>query len=132
MKKSYYYPAIFHKAKEGGYFVSFAGMPGCNTQGDDFYSAYEMCIDAIGLYLEENIINDTMPDSIDPSTINHDEKDAFIVMIEFKPEEYLRQNNEHSIKKTLTIPTWLNELSIKRGLKFSQILQEALKKELGL
>lgn len=34
--------------------------------------------------------------------------------------------NNKAVKKTLTIPEWLNEAACSMGLNFSQILQEAL------
>ena len=37
-----------------------------------------------------------------------------------------------AVKKTLTIPSWLNDLAIERKINFSQVLQNALKAELGL
>ena len=46
-----FYPAVFHKAEEGGFWVSFPDIPECMTQGDDMQDAYEMAVDALGLSL---------------------------------------------------------------------------------
>lgn len=46
-----FYPALFHKAEEGGFWVSFPDLPECLTQGDDMTQAYEMAVDALGLAL---------------------------------------------------------------------------------
>ena len=35
MKNKYFYPAYFHKAEEGGFWISFPDIPECLTQGDD-------------------------------------------------------------------------------------------------
>ena len=43
------YPAIFHEAEEGGFWVTFPDFPECMTQGDDFQSAYEMAVEALEL-----------------------------------------------------------------------------------
>lgn len=43
------YPAIFHKAEEGGFWITFPDIPECMTQGDDMQQAYEMAVDALGL-----------------------------------------------------------------------------------
>lgn len=40
--------------------------------------------------------------------------------------EYRKRNNNRAVKKTLTIPEWLNETAVAMGLNFSQILQQAL------
>ena len=46
-----FYPAVFHKAEEGGFWVSFPDLPECMTQGDSMDEAYEMAVDALGLSL---------------------------------------------------------------------------------
>ena len=43
----------------------------------------------------------------------------------------ISQNNR-AVKKTLTIPAWLNDMSVKNQINFSQVLQEALMEKLGL
>jgi len=45
---------------------------------------------------------------------------------------YKRRTNSHAVKKTLSIPEWLNILAESEGINFSQVLQESLKKELGI
>ena len=44
-----FYPAIFHKAEEGGFWITFPDLPECLTQGDDMQQAYEMAVEALGL-----------------------------------------------------------------------------------
>lgn len=39
---------------------------------------------------------------------------------------YRRLMNNAAVKKTLSIPSWLNDSAIAAGLNFSQVLQEAL------
>ena len=46
-----FYPAVFHKAEEGGFWISFPDIPECLTQGDDMQQAYEMAVEALGLSL---------------------------------------------------------------------------------
>ena len=91
-----------------------------------------MAVEAIGLWLEDNIATDTMPEACDPTSVELEEGESFVALIDFQPEEYLRRISEKSVKKTLTIPSWLNQLATRRGLNFSQILQEGLKIHLGL
>lgn len=47
-------------------------------------------------------------------------------------DEYRKKHNNKSIKKTLTIPAWLNTIAEKENVNFSQVLQEALKEKLGI
>ena len=126
-----FYPAVFHKAEEGGFWVTFPDIPECMTQGDDMQEAYEMAVDSLGLSLStmeeagEPIPKASSLDAIDP-------EDGTLVIVEFGMAEYRRKNSSKAVKKTLSIPEWLNEAAIRENVNFSQILQEALMMKLGL
>ena len=47
MNKRLFYPAVFHRAEEGGFWVTFPDIPECMTQGEDMQEAYEMAADAL-------------------------------------------------------------------------------------
>lgn len=124
--KKLFYPALFHKAEEGGFWVSFPDIPECLTQGDDMTQAYEMAVEALGLALtcrEEE--KQPLPAASDP-TIIAAEPDSFLVVIEFDMLAYKKQTNSRAVKKTLSIPEWLNEAAMAMDINFSQVLQEAL------
>lgn len=120
-----FYPAIFHKAEEGGFWVSFPDIPECLTEGDSMAQAYEMAVDALGLALS-SIINDKepIPSSSEPDSITV--TDGVLVIVEFDMEAYKRRTNSKAVKKTLSIPEWLNEEATSMGINFSKVLQEAL------
>lgn len=127
-----FYPAIFHIAEEGGYWITFPDFPGCMTQGDDMSEAYEMAMDALGLELSELIENRMeLPSPSGPQTIAVAE-DGILVVVEFDYQAYLKRTSSKSIKKTLTIPEWLNEAAEKENINFSQLLQKALKEQLHI
>ncbi len=124
--KKLFYPALFHKAEEGGFWVSFPDIPECLTQGDDMTQAYEMAVEALGLALtsrEEE--KQPFPAASDPTAITP-EPDSFLVVIEFDLLAYKKQNCSRAVKKTLSIPEWLNEAAMAMDINFSQVLQEAL------
>ncbi len=124
--KKFFYPALFHKAEEGGFWISFPDIPECLTQDNDMSQAYEMAIDALGLALTcREKEQQPFPASSDPTTITL-EPDSFLVVIEFDMLAYKKRTNSRAVKKTLSIPEWLNEAAIAMDLNFSQILQEAL------
>ena len=124
--KKLFYPALFHKAQEGGFWVSFPDIPECLTQGDDMTQAYEMAVDALGLALtSREKEHQPVPTVSDPTTITP-EPDSFLVVIEFDMLAYKKRTNSRAVKKTLSIPEWLNEAAIDMDLNFSQVLQEAL------
>ena len=53
--KQYFYPAVFHTAEEGGFWVSFPDFPECLTQGDSMEEAYEMANEALGLTITDRL-----------------------------------------------------------------------------
>jgi len=57
---------------------------------------------------------------------------SFINFVDVDTAEYRRENDNRAIKKTLTIPNWLNSKAEKAGVNFSQTLQKALKQQLGI
>ena len=119
-----FYPTVFHK-EDDGFWVSFPDFPECFTEGDDMQQAYEMAIDALGLAITSR--QKEKEEIPAPSDINEIKtENGFIVVLEFDMLAYLKKNNSKAVKKTLTIPEWLNEATSAMGLNFSQVLQEAL------
>ena len=125
-----FYPAVFHK-EDDGFWVSFPDFPECLTEGDDMEQAYEMAFEALGLAITsrkeegESIPSPSPIDSIDAA-------DGILTVINFDMMEYLRKHNSKAVKKTLSIPEWLNEEALRLGLNFSQVLQEALMQKIGI
>ena len=126
MLKKMFYPAIFTPEDDGGFSVSFPDIEGCFTQGETIEEAYEMAFDALGLalsFLEDEKRVIPLPSAPNKISLNENE---FIVIIEFDMLEYQKKHNSKAVKKTLTIPQWLNEEATALGVNFSQVLQEAL------
>ena len=130
MNKLVFYPAIFHKAEDGGFWISFPDLPECLTEGNDMTQAYEMAVNALGLALtSREIENEPIPEPSAPSDIIV-EKDSFLVVVEFDILAYKKRTSPRAVKKTLSIPEWLNEEAAAIGVNFSQVLQEALMQKL--
>lgn len=126
------YPAIFtYLTDETGqyYTVEFIDLPGCITEGKTISEAFYMAQDALGLYLDDE--TNFQESTTDFSHITL-EKNQFINYVSIDMDEYRKKFNNKTMKKTLTIPVWLNTLSEKNNINFSQILQEALKNKLGI
>lgn len=121
-----FYPAIFHEAEEGGFWITFPDFPGCFSQGENMDEAYKMAVDALGLCIsdmeKEKIV---IPSATKPNDILVKEKE-FLVVVEFDLDAYRRKRKSKAVKKTLTIPEWLNEEAMALDINFSQVLQEAL------
>ena len=125
-----FYPAIFHK-EEDGFWVSFPDFPECFTEGNDMEHAYEMAADALGLAIicrEEQ--KEELPAPSKPDEVKTE--DGILVVITFDRMEYLKRHSSKAVKKTLSIPEWLNEEALRRGVNFSQVLQEALIQKISI
>ena len=119
-----FYPAIFHKEGEG-FWVTFPDFPECFTEGDNMELAYEMAVEALGLAItSRKAENQEIPTASQPDKIVIEE--GILVIVEFNMLEYCKKHNSRAVKKTLSIPEWLNEEAIAMGINFSQVLQEAL------
>ena len=129
MKKIYFYPAIF-QVEEDGYSVFVPDIPGCMTQGDTMEEALAMVQEAIGLMLE-----DATPADYPAASLPQDlvlEKDQFALMVPFDKLAYDKKYNAKAVKKTLSVPKWLDTLATEHNVNFSNILQNALMHELGV
>jgi len=127
----YIYPAIF-VPEEGKYDIEFPDLPGCSTCGDDLQDALNMAKDALALMLTD--MEDNREEIPEASLINSLDipEGAFATLISCDTMQYRRLLNNIAVKKTLTIPAWLNDAASAAGLNFSQVLKSALIRELGL
>ena len=128
----YAYTAVFTPEEKGLYSVDFPDIPGCFTCGDDIADALHMAQDVLSLTLCD--LEDDKK-SIPPASKQRDIQvtgEQFTSVIAADTEAYRRFCEEKAVKKTLTLPGWLNERAERAGINFSGILQEALKKHLHI
>lgn len=125
------FPAIFTKMNDAGsyYIVDFIDLKNCTTEGETIQEAYYMAQNAMGLFLDD-LIKFPEP-TLDFSNIKLD-KDQFISFIGIDMNDYRKKFNNKSVKKTLSIPGWLDTLAEKENINFSQLLQEAIKEKLEI
>ena len=125
----YVYPAIF-KPENEGYSITFPDLSSCFTQGEDMVDALEAAADALCLALydmEES--GKEIPAASDIKAVRAGEGEI-VTLVMCDTLEYRRYYDNKAVKKTLTIPAWLNTMAERAGLNFSQVLQSALKNEL--
>lgn len=127
----YAYPAVFKK-ESSGYSVEFPDIDGCVTCGNTLPEAVKMAEDALCLMLydyEEE--GEQIPA---PSDIRflQSQTGEIVSLVFCDTLEYRKKYDSKAVKKTLTIPAWLNTLAEKQGVNFSTVLQNALKTQLNL
>ena len=129
----YAYPAVFtYEKSEGVYYVRFPDIKNCFTDGRSVAEALEMGEDALTLMLcqmEDDGIRLPEPTDIKKIPLGENET-ATLVFAD--TDEYRRENDTRAVKKTLSIPRWLDVMAVKKGVNFSALLQKALKEELGV
>ena len=138
------YPALFLKVKDSESFtVIFPDLEGCISCGDNLNDAFKMAQDALGAYLFEYY---TKPNEIPKASrideiklkLDEEDKNYFLYNESFKNyvsidlAEYVKKSSTKTVKKTLSIPSYLNEAGIENNINFSLLLQDALKKKLKL
>lgn len=131
MKNKYLYPAIFHFADDG-ISVEFPDLPGCLTYGDDEEEAFKNAKEALELHmfgLEEDLEDIPEASHIKDIKLEENETLVFIDVWMIPVRDQLRNK---AVKKTLTIPKWLNDVATENKVNFSLVLQGALKEYLGI
>jgi predicted RNase H-like HicB family nuclease len=131
MKDVYAYPAILNYA-EDGISITFPDLPGCLPCANDTEEAIENAREALGLHLwgmEQD--GDSIPEPSEIVKLKYKKTEIPLMVEVFMPAVRERLNNRF-VKKTLSIPQWLNIEAERAGVNFSQLLQTSLKKYLRL
>lgn len=127
--KKYFYPAIFSKEKDA-YNVKFIDFENIFTFGIGFEDAYYMAQDALYNMLPE--YKDNLPEpTFDYMNIKTSDNE-FVTMVELDVAEHEKKISSKTVNTTVTMPEWLKNLADTKGLNYSKLLQESLKKELNL
>jgi predicted RNase H-like HicB family nuclease len=128
----YVYMAIFQQEDEGAFTVRFPDLPGCVTFGNGLPDAISMAEDALCLWLYDHEADGKpVPPPSPPRAITTCDDD-FVSAISVDTDFYRRFYENSAVKKTLTIPAWLNQQAEEAHINFSQILQNGLKEALEI
>jgi predicted RNase H-like HicB family nuclease len=127
----YVYPAVF-TAEEDGYSINFPDLESCYTCGDNLADGIVMAEDVLALTLYHyEKEGKSIPTPSEPKDLELNENE-FVNLIVADTIVYQKRYNTKAVKKTLTIPEWLNEMASKANINFSQLLQEALTEKLNV
>ena len=130
-KDKYIFPAILDYADDG-ISIEFPNLPGCLPCAHTTEEALKNAKEALGLHLwgmEQD--NDPIPEATPVENLRL-EPSQVVVLIEVWMPAFRESIENKAVKKTLTIPKWLNDLAERENVNFSHILQSALKNHLGI
>lgn len=117
---------------EDGISITFPDLPGCVSFGENEAEAMKFAKEVLMLHLwgmEQDGETIPQPSSLQSIKLS---KDEIPTMIEVFMPPFREKQNTRFVKKTLSIPYWLNLEAEHKGINFSRLLQNAIKKELNL
>ena len=131
MKNLYAFPAYFY-FEENGISIEFPDLPGCLPCAHSQEEAFKNAKEAMGLHLygmEQD--HEAIPEPTPVSELSPEEGGVVVMVEVFMPAFRDRMNNK-SVNRTVTLPAWLNAAALERNINFSQVLQDALKAQIGM
>lgn len=127
----YVYPALFVKEDES-IIVTFPDLEDTFTDGATMQEAFENAEDVLNLMLwnrEEEKDDIPMPSSPEQITVP---QEATLAMIKADTLAYRKLHDQKTIRRSITIPSWLDTLARERNINFSQLMQNAIRRECGI
>lgn len=122
---SYIYPAVFHPNEDGSYTITYPDLPGCITEGKDLANALHMAQDALDgwvSYAVKNGVDMALP-SASPTISLAEGEFTSLVRVDLM--------DERAVRRTVSIPKWMDDQVQETGLSLSRVLQDALKTRLN-
>ena len=124
------YPIVMSKDEK--YIVVYIPDFDAYSQGTDYAEAIEMARDAIGLMgLDYEDDGKALPTPTEISRVRSEEGDI-VTLVDIDFVEYRRKNDMRSVRRNVTLPSWLDFAAEKSGINVSAVLQKALKSELNI
>ena len=125
------YPIVMSQGAE--YIIVYVPDFDINTQGTDYADAIEMARDAIGLMgIDMEDEKEPIPCPSDMSAISKEHAEDIITLVDVDFADYRRKNDMRTVRRNVSLPSWLNAEAEKAGVNVSAILQAALKRELKI
>lgn len=131
-KDRYLYPATFDYDDDDGITVTFPDLLGCITFGTNDEEAVLMAKEAMALHLygmEKEKVDIPIP-TISKSIVT--DTSQVIVLIDAWMPPFRHEMENQAIKKTLTIPRWLDDVAKEHKVNYSHLLQDAIREHIGI
>ena len=123
------YPVVFSKLTDGGYMAYVPDLQ-INTQGEDLAEAIAMARDAIGIVgIDKEDDGKALPAA--SAQVDHN-PDDIVSLVDVDLVAYRRANERRTVRRNVSLPSWLNTAAEEAGINVSAVLQAALKQQLDL
>lgn len=122
----YIYPAIFEQNNDGSYTIIFPDLPGCISEGKSLANAIDMAQSALTQWIEYLLEEkENIPDPSQTKKLN---------ILDNQFVNFVRADirDNRAVRRTVSIPGWLDTKANDAGISLSKILQDALKTRLGV
>ena len=120
----YIYPAVFQANNDGSYTITYPDLPGCISEGKSLASAMAMAQSALKQWIGYlNDGNQEIPQASDMKSIKT-ESNEFVNLI------CADMKDKRAVKRTVSIPKWMDDRVSESGLSLSRVLQDALSQKL--
>ncbi|WP_300776053.1 type II toxin-antitoxin system HicB family antitoxin [uncultured Acetatifactor sp.] len=118
------YPAIFHPNEDGSFSITFPDLPGCISEGKSLGNAMHMAQSALTQWIEYLVDKkQPLPSASRYESLETDQGEfANLICADVK--------DSRAVKRTVSIPKWMDDKVIESGLSLSRVLQDALKERL--
>ena len=120
------YPAVFHGNEDGTYTITFPDFPGCISEGKTLGNAMVMAQSALSQWIEYlTDKKEAIPEASGMQSVEIEEGE-FVNLIRADVKD------GRAVRRTVSIPKWMDERVSETGLSLSRVLQDALKERLAL
>ena len=122
----YVYPAIFHPNEDGSFTITYPDLPGCISEGKSLGNAMYMAQAALTQWVEYlTDKNEVVPVASDLTDVSTDSGE-FVNLIRADVKD------GRAVKRTVSIPKWMDDKVSEAGLSLSRVLQDALREKLNV
>lgn len=121
----YIYPAIFHANDDGSYTITYPDLPGCISEGKSLADALYMAEAALTQWVNYLTDKKQVIPAASPVTGIQTGTDEFVNLVRADVKDL------RAVKRTVSIPKWMDDMVAESGLSLSRVLQDALAKRLN-
>ena len=125
------YPVLLTVTETGKNVVRAPDVPGCVTSGKTLEEAFDNIRDALcGCLCALEDVGEPLPEASSPADV--EDGKSIVLLVDVDLLEYRKETDTRAVRKNVSMPAWMAYLADKRGVNCSQVLQDALQRELQL